>query len=569
MIRYKFYNLFFFVLLNISIAHASPSSNCLTDGYWLIISSIIFILLTSFIILLITKIRKLQKQLSEEKEFNQKIAKSEDKFRTIVIDAVEGIFQSSVNGIFKFANQTMAKILGHDTPDELITNVTDIGKQIYIDSAQRNELFARIQKHGKVFGFETQWYKKDNTVIWISLNARAINNAAGEIEYIEGFVKDISQSKRSEISLKKQKEHLEELARDRAVELIKTNKKLTNTISKLELQQMEILKINKLGILLQACSSIKETYNVVINTCRQFFPSYSGYLSIFDSSQQTLVIVASWGKNLRVGMAFEHNQCWSIRLNSMYIVQDPEVESLCSHPNVYQNYSCICAPMITQGEILGMLHLCMGEKIKTQAEKENAIDSAKFLLESILERFIPCLTNIRLRESLKIQSIKDPLTGLYNRRYMEETLNREMHRIQRKNTCLGIIMIDVDHFKQFNDNYGHEVGDSVLRDLGAFLQHITRKGDIACRYGGEEFTIIMPESNLDTTYKRAEELRRGAKEDLKIIHHGKVYRITISVGVAINPDHGITAEDILKAADNALYQAKQEGRNRVVTASPI
>ena len=167
---------------------------------------------------------------------------------------------------------------------------------------------------------------------------------------------------------------------------------------------------------------------------------------------------------------------------------------------------------------------------------------------------------------LKELSIRDVLTGLFNRRYLEETLAREINRSARKELALGVMMIDIDHFKHFNDRYGHAAGDELLRQLGAALRAHVRGSDVACRYGGEEFILVLPESSLEVTLKRAEQLLEVVRR-LQVNYEGQpVGRVTISVGVAVTPDHGATSEAVLKAADAALYRAKDEGRDRVVVA---
>ncbi len=165
---------------------------------------------------------------------------------------------------------------------------------------------------------------------------------------------------------------------------------------------------------------------------------------------------------------------------------------------------------------------------------------------------------------LRQLSIRDPLTGLFNRRYLDETLPRELQRAIRQRQSIGVIMLDIDHFKQCNDTYGHDAGDTVLRTIGDFLQSHTRGADIACRYGGEEFTLVLPGATLEATRQRAEEIHTGVKR-LSVSHHERrLNTVTISVGVAVFPNHGATADMLIKAADRFLYQAKRAGRDRVV-----
>ena len=189
------------------------------------------------------------------------------------------------------------------------------------------------------------------------------------------------------------------------------------------------------------------------------------------------------------------------------------------------------------------------------------------LATAVAEQIALALSNLKLRETLRQQSVRDPLTGLYNRRFLEETLDRELARLERKNLPLSLIMIDVDNFKNFNDTFGHEAGDAVLRDLGGILQRHVRGGDIACRYGGEEFTIVLPEASLEIGRQRAEMLREAVHE-LRLVHDGKsLGAVTLSLGVACFPEHGRRREHLLQAADAALYEAKNGGRNRVVVST--
>jgi diguanylate cyclase (GGDEF)-like protein/PAS domain S-box-containing protein len=168
-----------------------------------------------------------------------------------------------------------------------------------------------------------------------------------------------------------------------------------------------------------------------------------------------------------------------------------------------------------------------------------------------------------LREQLRLESIRDPLTGLFNRRYMEETLVRETRRAARSGHPVGIIMLDLDHFKSVNDRFGHDAGDRLLRAVGAMLSRSVRGEDIACRYGGEEFTLIMPEAPLGEAAARAEAVRRAIR-DLRLEHRDEtIGPVTVSAGVAVYPDHGATGLAALAAADAAMYVAKARGRDRV------
>jgi diguanylate cyclase (GGDEF)-like protein len=188
------------------------------------------------------------------------------------------------------------------------------------------------------------------------------------------------------------------------------------------------------------------------------------------------------------------------------------------------------------------------------------------LAVTVAEQFALALANLRLRETLRGQSIRDPLTGLFNRRYMEETLDRELRRAERERRALSLILLDIDRFKSFNDTFGHEAGDTVLASLGALLRSTLRAGDVACRYGGEEFVLILPAASLADAHRRAEEIRESIR-GLRVSLGGRpLEAVRCSMGVAAFPEHGEEGDALLRAADAALYRAKGEGRDQVVLA---
>ena len=188
------------------------------------------------------------------------------------------------------------------------------------------------------------------------------------------------------------------------------------------------------------------------------------------------------------------------------------------------------------------------------------------LAVALSEQMALALTNIRLRENLKQQTLRDPLTGLYNRRFLEEFLEREIIAAIRKDRTIGILMLDVDHFKRFNDKFGHNAGDAVLRALADTLRHAIRGSDMACRLGGEEFVVLLPEASEAGTVGRAKSLLELVS-GLQVSHEGKLLgAITISIGVACVPKHGNTAGKVMEAADKALYAAKGAGRNTIIVA---
>jgi diguanylate cyclase (GGDEF)-like protein len=177
------------------------------------------------------------------------------------------------------------------------------------------------------------------------------------------------------------------------------------------------------------------------------------------------------------------------------------------------------------------------------------------------------LASLRMRETLRDQSIRDSLTGLFNRRFMQESLEREIMRSRRKKHALTMLFLDIDHFKRFNDTFGHDAGDFVLQSIADLLRNFFRGDDVACRCGGEEFAIVLPESTAKDAALRADKFRAEVKA-LKLEYKDtRLGPISVSIGVAAFPEHCTTAEELLKVADQCLYQSKNSGRDRVTVAS--
>ncbi len=350
-----------------------------------------------------------------------------------------------------------------------------------------------------------------------------------------------------------------EIADHRQAELAlqKNNDKLNVLVTELEQRSREAKLLTEMSDLLQACTSIEEAYRVIDHIGLRLFPASAGALYMYSPSRDDLEAVLTWG-NLpqeQTTRIFEPNKCWALRRGRLHAI-----EGLCEGlacRNSSSGQAGVCVPMIAQGESLGVLYMCGKEADTPHPFNEQLASIAS-------EQIALALANLRLRESLRRQSILDPLTGIYNRRFMEETLAREVRRAERNQRELSVLMFDLDHFKQFNDTFGHEAGDALLRELGQLLKINIRGGDVACRFGGEEFVLILPETTVEDARRRAEELREKTRQ-LTVIHRGQTLGIiTISLGLAAYPEHAMTGEALLGTADKALYQAKTEGRDRVV-----
>jgi diguanylate cyclase (GGDEF)-like protein len=229
----------------------------------------------------------------------------------------------------------------------------------------------------------------------------------------------------------------------------------------------------------------------------------------------------------------------------------------------YQGYY-LSMPLITSGDDTWLLSLQSGEsQAATAVSGKEWLSVNRPLLISAGQELVLALVNVKLRENLREQATRDPLTGLYNRRYMEEMLDRELRSTLRTGRGIGFIMADLDHFKIFNDRYGHEMGDLLLKALSTLMRSTIRVEDIVCRYGGEEFLIILPSASLDDAHRRALQINKAVSQ-ISFEHNGQLVKdVTISAGVSAFPDHGKEAAKLIAVADAALYRAKNEGRNRV------
>jgi diguanylate cyclase (GGDEF)-like protein/PAS domain S-box-containing protein len=324
--------------------------------------------------------------------------------------------------------------------------------------------------------------------------------------------------------------------------------------------------LSQLGSLLHSCLTAEESYNIVREFGPRLFPAVSGALYSLTASGNHLEAVCSWGDSTCGEQVFAPDACWALRTGQMHYVGDPRSAMVCRHLGREPAVSHLCVPMMAQGSVLGVLHLHSDPADPTAAPGDVVLPipaPLRNLAVTFAEQLGLAMANLKLRDALRIQSVRDPLTGLFNRRYMEESLEREVLRSARSGRPVSAIVLDIDHFKQYNDAYGHDAGDMAVGEVSGMLVSQVRSEDIACRYGGDEFVVIMPDASLDIARQRAERMRE-AIQHVRIHYRGqKLGPISLSMGVATYPLHADTSDTLLKSADEALYRAKKEGRNRV------
>lgn len=316
--------------------------------------------------------------------------------------------------------------------------------------------------------------------------------------------------------------------------------------------------------MLQSAQNLDETMELTSSTFERLLPHLGGQCYVALPSRDFLESRASFGQPA-VGSsdAFAPGECWALRRGQSHhnhrsgSVRCAHIE----HGTSLAATATLCVPLTAHGETLGMLHA-------SGPADGGGSDNDGEIIELLGEQLAMAIANLQLRETLRQQSLRDPLTGLFNRRYFEESLRREMLRCERKGLPLALMLLDIDHFKAFNDSHGHSAGDAVLAQVGRTIASLVRAEDMACRYGGEEFTVVMPETDAASAVARAEAIGRTLAQTT-ISHNGVTLGpVTLSIGVAVFPDDGVTPEVLFEVADASLYRAKAEGRNRVLRASP-
>jgi diguanylate cyclase (GGDEF)-like protein/PAS domain S-box-containing protein len=491
--------------------------------------------------------RPLPEEIDDEAEAALAPPSPEERFRNAFEHAVIGMALLDLDGQFLTVNPSLCGIAGYTAQELLTTNFQAI---THPDDLEFDLEQMRQMLEGEILSYEIErrlTLRRGNEA-WVLLSISLVRDDGGQPLYFLAQLQDITKRK-----------HAEERLQD-------AHEELKVRVGELERHTREMTLIGEMGEFLQSCRSVDEAYKIMARTIKQLFPATNGALFAFDAAKDNLEAVVNWGE-VRTETYFTPDECWGLRRNRMHLVECNGSELACSHvvAEATSSDNCqdyLCLPLIAQRETLGLLHLMTDENQPLGEDRQQ-------LARTVGEQVSLALANLHLQERLRNQSIRDPLTGLFNRRYLEESLEREINRAARSKKPLGLIMLDIDFFKKFNDTHGHDAGDAVLRQVAEMLSSYLRKADSACRYGGEEFTLILPEADLQSACQKAEQLREAARR--LEIQYGRaiVGPISLSLGVSCFPQHGTTSEELLHAADTALYQSKTGGRDRVTAAEGI
>ena len=333
-------------------------------------------------------------------------------------------------------------------------------------------------------------------------------------------------------------------------------------------------QVAELSSALQLSDSRREAYSAIEAYARRIMLELSGAFYVYTASRDQLTRVAQWAPQDTMPGFADHlhpSDCWGLRQGGRYTGcaephggQETDAAPLvCRHiEGEIGPFTCI--PIVGRGQILGMLHL-RGEALRRK-ETRALLDG---MIERLADQLSLSLTNIELREKLENMALRDGLTGLYNRRFLDEVLEHNLAKLKRDSKHAGLLLLDVDHFKRFNDTHGHQAGDEALRRVGATLTASVRASDVVCRYGGEEFLVFLPECDLAEATAKAEAIRAAIAQTALAVGNQSIPPVTASIGLAMFPQAGTTRAQLIQTADRALYRAKGAGRNRVVAAEPV
>ncbi|NRF25312.1 diguanylate cyclase [Vibrio coralliilyticus] len=322
-------------------------------------------------------------------------------------------------------------------------------------------------------------------------------------------------------------------------------------------QEIELL--HQLANMLAACNSVKEAQVVVADIIPRVLGKVNGCVSIMRDSRNQLEVKLDWGGEWPASKLYAPNDCWALRKGKYHLSKEKHHNLSCTHMSSSSIEGLtLCVPLTAHGNTVGMFHLYFDE------QSEEISEDTKQLAFTIAEHLGLALANLSLQEKLRSQAMRDPLTGLFNRRYFEEIFEKEWAKASQDDCPMSLLMLDLDHFKRFNDNFGHDAGDYVLKEVANLLKREIGDEHVACRLGGEELAVISPNCSISESMDLANQIVDSVRDlhlDMKGLSLGQ---LGVSIGVTTFPDLNTSTTELIKAADTALYQAKDNGRSQAV-----
>jgi diguanylate cyclase (GGDEF)-like protein/PAS domain S-box-containing protein len=488
----------------------------------------------------VSAVGKIVLEISDRKQIEESLRQSEEQLRLALDVTHIGFWDLDMLTQRIIWNDNHFTLFGLDQ-NAIEPSIQAWEERIHPEDRDRvAQCFADSLKNKTDYEAEYRVVRPDGNPCWLLGKGKAVYNESGQPIRSIGLILDINDRK---------------LAQEKMQTI---NQQLESSVGELRQKNQEMQLVGEISDFLQSCLTVEEACATISTLAKPLFPNCTVGIFMIANSRNRLELINSWGNTDSLDSVFLPNDCWALRRGRSHWIGQDQHELLCKHTDHHHpTAESLCIPMIAQGETLGLLHL-------SSSIPGNLIDSRRQLARTISEQLSLAIANLTLRATLQAQSIRDPLTGLFNRRYLEEFFHQEIHRAQRNEYSVGVIMIDIDHFKRFNDTLGHDGGDFILKEVGQLLKDAVRPSDIACRFGGEEMILILPDVSLEIACQRAEWIRNAIAQ-LRLVYNGSaIDTVTASFGVACFPDHGATVNAVIKTADHALYRAKDGGRNQVV-----
>ncbi|MEH2608769.1 diguanylate cyclase [Bradyrhizobium sp. AZCC 1693] len=465
--------------------------------------------------------------------------------RALVDNPLAGILFTEGRRILR-GNRRMAELCGASS-DELPENSVDSLLATEADSTAFGAALTTIRDSAMATEAELHLRQKDGSALLIEAYGKPL--AAGEILWVVQDKTDAMQ--------------MDAERREHARELQESNARLTSSLQAAEIRAKEIVLLTELSGVLQSCQAPNEIFAAVQNYAGFLFPEEAGALYLMNETRDAVTRGPHWGELTSAVTSFPLEDCWALRRGTTFPISPASQGLVCGHAACRETHGSgfgsgyVCQPLVAQNNLMGLLY--------REACGPAFAEGADQLATMLAEQVSLALANLDLREQLRSQAIRDQLTGLYNRRFLEDALTRETGRAARSGEPVAVAILDVDHFKRINDTYGHEAGDAVLRELGQVLLKTIRKTDIVGRFGGEEFLMLLPGASVDVAQSRGLAVLEAVRAmEVSIPNGAPLNHITASIGVAAMPLHVARGDALVAAADAALYQAKGQGRNRVV-----
>lgn len=465
------------------------------------------------------------RDLSKERALQHRMLSTSQYSRNLLEASLDPLLTISPDGKIMDVNRATELATGYNRETLIGSDFSDY----FTDPQKAREGYQKVFSEGQVSDYPLVLRHTTGAETEVLYNASIYRDDEGRVAGVFAAARDVTQLKRSQ--------------------------------QELETTNHEVTLLSEMNNLLQSCSTESEAFPVITTTLEKLFPKTCGRILILKTTATMLLETSAWGNNTWKSSTISPSDCWALRRGRMHDIGleeslNPPCRAL-AEKNTY-----LCIPLQAHGRALGIVHIVF-DGIESPPHDLQRI---RQLANAAADNISLALANLRLRESLQSLSIRDPLTGLYNRRFMEEEVDRSISRMTRLQKPMALAFLDIDHFKDYNDKFGHDAGDAVMKAIAELMESFRQGSDVACRYGGEEFVVVMPETGPDQAKRKIESFRKSVRQLSLRLNGQTLPGVDISVGLSFFPEHGRTTAELLKQADNALYRAKQQGRNCIEVA---